>query len=174
MSAARSLHPSPRTLEVESLDSFDRLVAAGAKTMQGWHVQSLDLRGRTTQLAALHAQGGIFLGCTFDAGVEESLRSGGALIFPKLEAVPFNPYRGRLYTPQELYAGISDSRYEETPDARVYQWSIRPAQSSERVSSSRASPIEWSCRAAASVESSRWRWPCRMLHWYTLASGVSS
>ncbi|WCI09756.1 Rossmann fold nucleotide-binding protein [Arthrobacter sp. OVS8] len=128
MSAARSLHPSPRTLEVESLDSFDRLVAAGAKTIQGWHVQSLDLRGRTAQLAALHVQGGIFLGCTFDAGVEESLRSGGALIFPKLEAVPFNPYRGRLYTPQELYAGISGSRYEDTPDARVYQWSIRPGQ----------------------------------------------
>ncbi|KQN94765.1 LOG family protein [Arthrobacter sp. Leaf69] len=128
MNAARSLHPSPRTLEVESLDSFDRLVAAGAKTMQGWHVQSLDLRGRTAQLAGLHAQGGIFLGCTFDAGMEESLRSRGALIFPKLEAVPFNPYRGRLYTPQELYAGISDSRYEDTPDARVYQWSIRPGQ----------------------------------------------
>ena len=96
--------------------------------MQGWHAQSLDLRGRTAQLEALHAQGGIFLGCTFDAGVEESLRSRGALIFPKLEAVPFNPYRGRLYTPQELYAGITDSRYEDTPDARVYQWSIRPGQ----------------------------------------------
>ena len=128
MSAARSLHPSPRTLEVESLDSFDRLVAAGARTMQGWHAQSLDLRGRTAQLEGMNAQGGIFLGCTFDDGVEESLRSRGALIFPKLEAVPFNPYRGRLYTPQELYAGIAESRYEDTPDARVYQWSIRPGQ----------------------------------------------
>ena len=28
MNAAHSLHPSPRTLEVESLESFDRLVAA--------------------------------------------------------------------------------------------------------------------------------------------------
>ena len=128
MNAARSLHPSPRTLEVESLDSFDRLVAAGARSMQGWHAQSLDLRGRAAQLEALQAQGGIFLGCTFDAGVEDSLRSRGALIFPKLEAVPFNPYRGRLYTPQELYEGITDSRYEYTPDARVYQWSIRPGQ----------------------------------------------
>ncbi|WP_346925187.1 Rossmann fold nucleotide-binding protein [uncultured Arthrobacter sp.] len=128
MSAARSLHPSPRTLEVESLDSFDRLVAAGARSMQGWHAQSLDLRGRTAQLEAMQAQGGIFLGCTFDAGVEDSLRSRGALIFPKLEAVPFNPYRGRLYTPQELYEGITGSRYEDTPDARVYQWSIRPGQ----------------------------------------------
>lgn len=128
MSAARSLHPSPRTLEVESLDGFDRLVAAGARSMQGWHAQSLDLRGRTAQLEAMQAQGGIFLGCTFDAGVEDSLRSRGALIFPKLEAVPFNPYRGRLYTPQELYAGITEARYEDTPDARVYQWSIRPGQ----------------------------------------------
>ncbi|MDR7084495.1 putative Rossmann-fold nucleotide-binding protein [Arthrobacter ginsengisoli] len=128
MSAARSLHPSPRTLEVDSLDSFDRLVAAGARTMQGWHAQSLDLRGRTAPLAAMNAQGAIFLGCTFDAGVEDSLRGRGALIFPRLEAVPFNPYRARLYTPQELYRGISDSRYEETPDARVYQWSIRPGQ----------------------------------------------
>ena len=115
-------------MEVESLDSFDRLVAAGARSMQGWHAQSLDLRGRAAQLEALQAQGGIFLGCTFDAGVEDSLRSRGALIFPKLEAVPFNPYRGRLYTPQELYEGITDSRYEDTPDARVYQWSIRPGQ----------------------------------------------
>ena len=128
MSAASSLHPSPRTLEVDSLDSFDRLVAAGARTMQGWHAQSLDLRGRAAQLAAMNPQGGIFLGCTFDDGVEDLLRSGGALIFPKLEAVPFNPYRARLYTPQELYEGISDSRYEDTPDARVYQWSIRPGQ----------------------------------------------
>ncbi|MEC5181496.1 LOG family protein [Arthrobacter sp. CG_A4] len=126
MTAARSLHPSPRTLEVESLDSFDRLNAAGARTMHGWHVQSLDLRGRTPQLEAMQAQGAIFLGCTFDDGVEDTLRSRGALIFPRLETMPFNPYRGQLYTPHELYEGIADSRYEDTPDARVYQWSIRP------------------------------------------------
>ena len=128
MSAARSLHPSPRTLEVESVAGFDRLVAAGARSMQGWHVQSLDLRGRRAQLEALDPQGAIFLGCTFDGGAEDSLRSRGALIFPRLEAVPFNPYRGQLYTPQELYAGIATSRYEDTLDARVYQWSIRPGQ----------------------------------------------
>ena len=60
--------------------------------------------------------------------MEESLRGRGALIFPKLEKVPFNPYRGQLYTPQELYAGIAETRYEDTLDARVYQWSIRPGQ----------------------------------------------
>lgn len=126
MSAARSLHPSPRTLEVESLASFDRLVAAGAHSMHGWHAQSLDLRGRRPTLEMMDVQGAIFLGCTFDEGVEDSLRSRGALIFPRLEEVPFDPYRGGLYSPQELYAGIATSRYEDTLDARVYQWSIRP------------------------------------------------
>ena len=53
-------------------------------------------------------QGAIFLGCTFDDGVEDSLRSRGALIFPKLEGVPFNPYRGSCTAPQELYAGIAE------------------------------------------------------------------
>src|SRR6476659_56725 len=127
MSAARSLHPSPRTLEVESLAGFDRLVAAGARSMHGWHVQSLDLRGRRAQLEALEAQGAVFLGCRFDDGVEDLLRGRGALIFPRLTAVPFNPYRGQLYTPQELYSGIATTPYEDTLDARVYQWSIRPA-----------------------------------------------
>jgi predicted Rossmann-fold nucleotide-binding protein len=126
--SARSLHPSPRTLEVESLDSFDRLVEAGARAMHDWHAQSLDLRGRSALLAAMDVQGAIFLGCTFDEGVEDSLRSRGALIFPRLEGVPFNPYRGTLYSPGELYAGIETSRYEDTLDARVYQWSIRPGQ----------------------------------------------
>jgi predicted Rossmann-fold nucleotide-binding protein len=128
MNAPRSLSPSPRTLEVESLESFDRLVSAGVRTMHGWHAQSLDLRGRASPLESMDAQGAVFLGCTFDGGVEESLRGRGALIFPKLDGVPFNPYRSQLYSPQELYAGQPGSPYEDTLDARVYQWSIRPGQ----------------------------------------------
>ncbi|QCO97148.1 Rossmann fold nucleotide-binding protein [Arthrobacter sp. 24S4-2] len=128
MNAPRSLTPSPRTLEVESLEGFDRLVSAGVRTMHGWHAQSLDLRGRAAPLESMDAQGAVFLGCTFDGGVEESLRGRGALIFPKLDGVPFNPYRSQLYSPQELYAGPPGSPYEDTLDARVYQWSIRPGQ----------------------------------------------
>jgi predicted Rossmann-fold nucleotide-binding protein len=79
---------------------------------------------------ALDAQGAIFLGCTFDDGVENSLRSRGALIFPKLRGIPFNPYRGSLYTAAELYEDIAGHEYEATPDARIYQWSILPGQRS--------------------------------------------
>ena len=128
MNPSGSLTPSPRTLEVDSVAGFDQLVRAGAKAMHGWHAQSLDLRGRAATLATLEAEGAIFLGCTFDPGVEDSLRRRGALIFPRLGGVPFDPYRGELYTPHELYAGIRDAPYEATPDALVYQWSIRPGQ----------------------------------------------
>ncbi|MET4145638.1 Rossmann fold nucleotide-binding protein [Arthrobacter sp. UYCo732] len=128
MNPSGGLAPSPRTLEVESLDSFDRLIAAGAVAMRGWHAQSLDLRGRKAALEALAVEGAIFLGCTFDPGVEDGLRHRGALIFPRLAGVPFDPYRARLYTPQELYAGLESAPYEDLPDACIYQWSIRAGQ----------------------------------------------
>jgi predicted Rossmann-fold nucleotide-binding protein len=128
MNPAGGLVPSPRTIEVESLEGFDRLLAAGAVAMRGWHAQSLDLRGRTAALESLDVEGAIFLGCTFDPDVEDGLRRRGALIFPKLNGVPFDPYRAGLYTPQELYAGLEQAPYEELPDARVYHWSIRPGQ----------------------------------------------
>ena len=128
MNRSAALNPSPRTLDVESVLHFDRLVSAGAASMHGWHAQSLDLRGYSRQLKAMDPQGAIFLGCTFDAGVEESLRSRGALIFPKLLGVPFDPYRGGLYTPGELYQDIASTEYEATLDAQVYQWSILPGQ----------------------------------------------
>ncbi|WP_423183784.1 LOG family protein [Arthrobacter sp. NyZ413] len=128
MSPSGALSPSPRTLEVGSLAHFDRLLAAGAMTMHGWHAQSLDLRGRSADLDRMDPQGAIFLGCTFDEGMEDSLRSRGALIFPKLQGVPFNPYRGRLYSAAELYEDIGATEYESTLDAKVYHWSILPGQ----------------------------------------------
>ncbi|MCM0617350.1 LOG family protein [Paenarthrobacter sp. TYUT067] len=126
MNRSGSLNPSPRTLDVESVAHFSHLVSAGAGSMHGWHAQSLDLRGHARDLKALDPEGAIFLGCTFDDGVEESLRRRGALIFPKLHNVPFNPYRSGVYTAGELYADISSTEYESTLDARVYQWSILP------------------------------------------------
>lgn len=128
MNRSGALNPSPRTLDIGSLAHFQQLVGQGAATMHGWHAQSLDLRGHSRELKALNPQGAVFLGCIFDDGVEESLRRRGALIFPKLHGIPFDPYRGGLYTAAELYADISSTPYESTPDAQIYQWSILPGQ----------------------------------------------
>ncbi|MEV8143593.1 Rossmann fold nucleotide-binding protein [Specibacter sp. NPDC078709] len=120
------LAPQARTVEIEELDHFDALIAGGAKSMHGWHFQSVDLRERSAALVALHASGAVFMGCSFDTGVADLLRGRGALIFPALPDLPFNAYRGHLYTGAELFAGISAAKYEQVPDARIYQWSLQP------------------------------------------------
>ncbi|MGX5715084.1 LOG family protein [Arthrobacter sp. MAHUQ-56] len=140
MNFAGSLGPRPRNLEVQDLASFDRLVGAGAVNLHGWHAQSLDLRGRSAALKRVNVEGAMFLGCTFDEGMEGNLRSRGALIFPKLVGVPFDPYRASLYSPAQLYAGLATSPYEELPDARIYHWSIQPGQR-HRVDSTLASAL---------------------------------
>jgi hypothetical protein len=102
-----------RVVEVETLEEFDRRVAAGATAMEGWHLQSLDLRDRGEALRALPAAGALFLGCTFTEGDEQSLRASGALVFPRVPDVPFDAYRASLYGPRELYDGLATS-YDAT------------------------------------------------------------
>ena len=57
-------------------------------------------------LLALDARGSLFLGCTISEPVADRLRAGGALIFPAVPDVPFDPWRAQLYTPAELYDGL--------------------------------------------------------------------
>ena len=109
-------------VEVESLERFDALVAAGARSAGHWRLQDVDLTGRTAQLRGLDVEGALLLGCTLDTEDENDLRARGALVFPQLPHVPVNPYRAELYTPQELYAGL-DQSYADTLDARAYAWS---------------------------------------------------
>ena len=125
MNATSALNPMPRTLDVESLEHFDRLVGDGATAMRGWHFQSLDLTDRSAALKALDAEGAMFLGCQLQPGMEQSLRARGALVFPVLPDVPFDAYRPNLYTGRELYEGVELIPYEETPDARIYAWTQR-------------------------------------------------
>jgi predicted Rossmann-fold nucleotide-binding protein len=111
-----------RTVEVESLEAFDALVAAGERTMAGWAVQDVDLRDRSNALRHLDVRGALFLGCGLTEEAERDLRARGALVFPRLHDLPFNAYRSALYTPEELYDGLGSS-YRDTVDARVYAWS---------------------------------------------------
>jgi predicted Rossmann-fold nucleotide-binding protein len=111
-----------RTIEVETLQDFDRRVRSGARSLSGWHLQALDLTERTKVLHRLDVTAALFLGCRFADGLENDLRSRGSLIFPAVPDVPVNQYRADLYTPEELYAGL-DKSYERTPDARIYAWS---------------------------------------------------
>src|SRR6476469_746097 len=112
-------------IEIESLEEFDRVAARvreGTRSMRGWQVQDLDLTGREHDLTTLDPHGALFLGCTITDPVAERLRAGGALLFPSVPDLPFDPWRAHLYTPAELYDGL-DEGYDHTVDARVYAWS---------------------------------------------------
>jgi predicted Rossmann-fold nucleotide-binding protein len=115
---------SRRLVEIDTLPDLDAHLAAGPR-MSGWFVQSLDLRGRGAALSAQDPRGAVFLGCTFDPAVEDALRRRGALLFPRLPDLPFDPYRPTLYDAGELYGRDARAapRYADSPDAAVYAWS---------------------------------------------------
>lgn len=115
-----------RLLEIESLADFDAHVVT-ARDLAGWFLQSVDLRERGAQLRALNPAGAVFLGCELDEATETSLRDRGALVFPRLPDLPFNPYRAQLYTAEELYRPADGGAapapdYRDSVDAAVYAW----------------------------------------------------
>ncbi|MEI8411013.1 MULTISPECIES: LOG family protein [unclassified Kribbella] len=114
--------PSIPHVDIESLGHFDRVVAAGAASMEGWRVQSVDLSERTAELLGLDPRGSLFLGCALEEKAETWIRDGGGLVFPTIPSLPFDAYRGTLYDAEELYAGLENG-YDATPDARIYAWS---------------------------------------------------
>ncbi|MEU6537547.1 LOG family protein [Streptomyces sp. NPDC047000] len=107
--------------EIESLDEFDEVVAARG-TLSRYRVQAVDLTGRTNALLSLDTEGAVFLGCPMDPGAAARVRAAGALVFPPVPGLPFDPYRGFVYTPEELFDALRKGGYDATPDARAYAW----------------------------------------------------
>jgi predicted Rossmann-fold nucleotide-binding protein len=116
-------------IEIESLAEFDRVVAgANDGSMATWQVQGVDLTDRDDVLLRLEPRGALFLGCAISEDVADRLRERGALLFPVVPDVPFDPWRAHLYSPTALYAGLEQG-YDHTPDAVIYAWSKRAARS---------------------------------------------
>lgn len=111
---------TPDDREIETLAEFDAHVARGG-TLAHHRFQAVDLTGRTQVLLAADTEGAVFLGCPMTPEAAARVRASGALVFPPVPGLPFDPYRGAVYTPDELFAGLADG-YESTPDARAYAW----------------------------------------------------
>lgn len=81
-------------------------VRACGGNLAGCVMQSIDLRELgTDDWAGWDLHGAHFLGCLFDcADSEVIIRKRGGVIFPRIGGLPYNPYRNRLYTAEELYA----------------------------------------------------------------------
>ncbi|MGI5357743.1 LOG family protein [Streptomyces sp. CA-252508] len=106
--------------EIETLQEFDEVAARGS--LVGYRLQSVDLTDRSGALLALPSTGAVFLGCRMEPDAAAKVRAEGALVFPPLPDLPFDPYRGLLYSPDELFAGLAEHGYERTPDALAYAW----------------------------------------------------
>ncbi|MFH8796631.1 LOG family protein [Streptomyces sp. NPDC017941] len=113
--------PRPGDREIESIAEFDEVVAVRG-SLAGHRVQAVDLRDRTAALLGVDTTGAVFLGCPMTEEAAARVRASGALVFPPVPGLPFDPYRALLYTPDELFAGLADGGYEVTPDARAYTW----------------------------------------------------
>ncbi|WP_328731417.1 LOG family protein [Streptomyces caniferus] len=113
-------HDDNRDHEIESLAEFDRVVAAGS--LAGHRVQSVDLTDRTFALLSTDTTESVFLGCVMEPDAAAKIRAGGSLVFPPVPDLPFDPYRGSLYGPDELFEGLAEAGYDATPDARAYRW----------------------------------------------------
>ncbi|MET8449212.1 Rossmann fold nucleotide-binding protein [Streptomyces sp. NPDC005209] len=121
------MHPTPaqpnraaHDREIESLAEFDEVVAEHG-SLARFRVQAVDLTDRTDVLLDVDSTGAVFLGCPMDPEAAAKVRAAGALVFPPVPGLPFDPYRGFVYSPDELFASL-DEGYEATPDARAYAW----------------------------------------------------
>lgn len=125
-------HRRGRILEVRSREEFEIRVEHGAHSLTGWQIQTVDLTGCTT-LASVEVAGALFLGCTFDSGDEDEVRHRGGMVFPQVPDTPVDSYRAALYTPGELFDGLTPTAgapalgYDATLDARAYAWSQQPS-----------------------------------------------
>ncbi|MEG8281068.1 LOG family protein [Streptomyces sp. AHA2] len=115
---AHAAHHDDR--EIETLEEFDATVSARG-TLAGYRVQAVDLTDRTRELLGTDTAGAVFLGCAMREDAAAKVRADGALVFPPVPGLPFDPYRGLLYSPEELFASLADG-YGATPDALAYAW----------------------------------------------------
>ncbi|WP_330173365.1 LOG family protein [Streptomyces sp. NBC_01498] len=106
--------------EIETLGEFDQVILSG--TLSGFRVQSVDLTDRTLALLSTDTSETVFLGCPMAPDATAKIRADGALVFPPVPHLPFDPYRGLLYTPEHLFENLDTGGYQATPDALAYEW----------------------------------------------------
>ncbi|MFA7449129.1 MAG: hypothetical protein WCY77_11885 [Weeksellaceae bacterium] len=81
--------------------------------------QNLDFIDKDIDWTSLKTKGAVFLGCDFNKEDAIQIISGGALVYPKFENVPYNPHRSSLYTWQELMEHTSNGP-TQTIDELIY------------------------------------------------------
>jgi predicted Rossmann-fold nucleotide-binding protein len=113
-------------LEIHDLAQFDAYIER-TQSLDGVVVQGVDLSDRSLVIESVSCVGGTFLGCRLAGDALEHVIDGGAVVFPSLPAIPFDPYRPHLYEQGELLVGwnpaVAGSFDADALDSRIYRWS---------------------------------------------------
>lgn len=113
-------HPAHR--EVHDGETL-RALTEQDTPLAGWRLQDLDLTPHAEPLSRADVRGLVVLGGRVPEDLARTLVARGAVILPEDPECPVDPFRARLYTPFELYDGLTESGYAATTDARAYAWS---------------------------------------------------
>ncbi len=109
--------------EIESLSALDAAIASG--TLRDLVVQGLDLVDHEAALVATDVTGAVFIGCAIPTLLMAGLINKGAVIFPRVDGLPFDTARRTLYSVDELMAGYVRGEPEtfitHTTDAAIYR-----------------------------------------------------
>lgn len=108
--------------ELHDVASLERHLTAH-RSLKDTVLTGLDLRG-SALLAGADVAHAVFLGCQLAPDTLVDVISRGALVFPRLEGLPYDAWRTSLYSPEELFRGFDAAdpcTYCETPDARIYR-----------------------------------------------------
>lgn len=110
-------------VDIESIEALRAALAAGVP-LGRLRLQGLDLTEDASLLTGRDdVEGLVVLGGRLPMPLARYLTRNGAVVLPPAPHAPVDPYRGHVYTPDELYAGLTEHGYDATPDARAYAWS---------------------------------------------------
>jgi predicted Rossmann-fold nucleotide-binding protein len=93
-------------------------------TLHASVLQGIDFRAVPVKWGLFNVRGAVFLGCKFRNNEGEEVASRGAVIFPALPNLPYDPYRSSLYTPAELRKGNSTTT-DDSLDFQIYNHFLR-------------------------------------------------
>ena len=86
--------------------------------------QDIDFSRAAIRWDTIKLEDTVFLGCIFNREDKVYLVDQGAIIFPKVNHLPYNPYRTNLYIWQELMQGYSPAD-DQSKDLKIYRYFIK-------------------------------------------------
>jgi hypothetical protein len=134
---------NPNAVRTE-LESLERVRARLNDPASTWHdvvIQGVNLRPLDEALGKAAIAGCHFLGCDIGRNLADAIAKANArpdsqrlcLVFPKMPWLPFDPYRGSLYQPEELLGRFESedpikekATYEASVDWQCYLTYVDP------------------------------------------------